>query len=154
MAVGIVAVLVATVPVVGDMLNFEPDSHMRSGGPPAVGLFGGSSDAVGNPGGAPGAPAPTAPVVSAGTVTVPSRGASAHGPGALPSSEPLVIPPDLVAGPVPGSWVTSASLSSARPWAANPPAGGGRTFSVNLPAPWTGGIRDFATIDIYLPPGY
>ena len=27
-------------------------------------------------------------------------------------------------------------------------------MSVNLPAPWVDGLRDYATIDIYLPPGY
>ena len=27
-------------------------------------------------------------------------------------------------------------------------------MSINLPAPWTGGLRDYATIDVYLPPGY
>jgi len=108
------------------MLNFDPDVHMIKGGPAAVALFGGPDQGA-NP----------APNVLAAS------------PGAVPG-----IPADLVTGPVAGSYVTAGSLSSARPWSAHPPAGGGRTYSVNLPAPWTGGLTNHATIDIYLPPGY
>jgi S-formylglutathione hydrolase FrmB len=55
---------------------------------------------------------------------------------------------------MPGSFVTAGALNPARPWAGHAPTGGGRTFSVDLPAPWTGGNRDTATLDVYLPPGY
>jgi enterochelin esterase-like enzyme len=151
-----VAILAVTLPVFGDMLNFDPDSHMRQGAPAGVSLFGG------NPGGDNGGTAAggagtgtggTGTTVDTGTgaSASPDAGGTHHSP--TPTS-PLVIPASLVAGPVSGSYVTAGVLGTARPWAKSPPQGGGRTLSVNLPPPWTGGIRDYATIDIYLPPGY
>lgn len=139
------ALLLVTLPVFGDMLNFEPDAHMRSGAQPGLALFGGPD--AGGP--AASAAGPGGPGYSAGP------GSSTASGTILPvASEPLIVPSDLVRGPIPGSAVTANALATIRPWAANPPAGGGRVFSVNVPAPWTGGIRDYATLDVYLPPGY
>src|SRR5207302_198235 len=133
----ILGILAVTLPIFGDMLNFEPDAHMRQGAPVGVALFGA------NPG---------ANEAAGATPTVPPSGGftrTQHQP-----EVPLIVPPDLVPGPIAGSYVTDGALAIGRPWAAHPPTGGGRTLSVNLPAPWTGGLRDYATIDIYLPPGY
>jgi enterochelin esterase-like enzyme len=140
--------LVVTFPILGDMLNFEPDSHMRSGGPAGVALFGGSDGST--PSSAPTASAPVAGTVGPGGLGN-ARGAP---PKANATPGPLVVPPDLVPGPVSGASVTAGVLATSRPWATTVPRGGGRTLSVNLPAPWTGGTQSFATIDIYLPPGY
>lgn len=143
-----ILLLVVTLPILGDMMNFDPDSHMLQGAPAAVGLFGGGAG-------------------NSGEVALPSVPGASLEPGATAGSSPspssssrprkgeaLVPPADLVPGPVPGSLVTAGALSAGRPWAGQPPTGGGRTFSVNLPGPWRGGLTDHATIDIYLPPGY
>jgi enterochelin esterase-like enzyme len=155
-ALACVAVLAVTLPVLGDMLNFEPDAHMRVGGPAGVALFGDGSAASATASAPAAAPSASVPGPSsgamAGTHSHHGSGTSAVTPASAPG--PLVIPRDLVPGPVAGSAVTANALATTRPWTTQPPAGNGRTFSVNLPAPWTGGIHDYATIDIYLPPGY
>ena len=155
-----VSLLAVTMPVFGDMLNFEPDSHMRQGAPPGVSLFGGnpngdpSGGAAGDGSGAGPETAALAPspAVEGG---VPGLPAGASGPRrSSDPANPLVIPRNLVPGPVAGSHVTPGVLAAGRPWASQPPTGLGRTTSINLPPPWTGGIRNYATIDVYLPPGY
>ncbi|MHB8397449.1 MAG: alpha/beta hydrolase [Candidatus Limnocylindrales bacterium] len=126
-AILVVVLLVVSLPIFGDMMNFDPDVHMRRAAPPQVGLF------------VPGS----------------TSGGGAANSGATSTRASVLIPPaDLVPGPVVGSLVTAGALSTATPWSAHPPSGGGRTYSVNLPAPWVGGLTDHATIDIYLPPGY
>ncbi len=127
-AILVVILLAVALPIFGDMMNFAPDVHMRRDAPAQVGLF------------------------VPGSATGSAAGASS-GPASTRASV-LVPPADLVPGPVPGSLVTAGALSTARPWAANPPTGGGRVYSVALPAPWVGGLTKHATIDIYLPPGY
>jgi S-formylglutathione hydrolase FrmB len=95
-------------------------------------------------------------VVSAGspdgtTPAAATEAAPAATPG--PTAAPA-FPADLVAGPLPGSLVTPQAVSSARPWYASRPAGYGRILTIGLPAPWIGGDRSIATVDVYLPPGY
>ncbi len=152
----VLAVLAVTGPLFGDMLNFDPDAHMRQGAPAGVSLFGGTD--AGGGGTASGGSGTTAGGGAAAPTDSPGPSGAAPtaiGPRRSPDpTSPLVIPSDLVAGPVEGSYVTANALGTDRPWSTHPPTGGGRTLSVNLPAPWTGGIRDYATIDIYLPPGY
>ena len=98
---------------------------------------------AGSPGGATPAPATTpAPTAAPGPTAAPS-------PTAAPA-----FPADLVAGPLSGSLITPDAVSSARPWYASRPAGHGRILTVGLPAPWIGGDRSIATVDVYLPPGY
>ena len=147
-AIGIVVLVGLTLPIFGDMMNFEPDAHMRTGGQPLVGLFGGTSD------GSTPTPGPTAVGSAAPSPGLAATGGGRRGPAYADPSGPLVIPADLVPGPVAGSFVTPNALATGRPWAAQVPTGGGRTVSVRLPAPWTGGLQDYSTIDIYLPPGY
>jgi len=156
-------VLVLTFPVLGDMLNFEPDAHMRMGGPQGVALFGGPDGGGVAPSAAPiaGGPQPSGGTgTSTGASAAPGRtgssGTLTHTSGTRPAatSRPLVIPSDLVAGPTTGSAVSPGALATAKPWLSSVPTGGGRTLSVNLPPPWTGGIQNFVTLDVYLPPGY
>jgi hypothetical protein len=95
-------------------------------------------------------------VVSAGspdgtTPAAPTGPAPAATPGPTAVS---VFPADLVAGPLPGSLVTPQAVSSAQPWYASRPAVHGRILTIGLPAPWIGGDRSVATVDVYLPPGY
>jgi S-formylglutathione hydrolase FrmB len=100
-----------------------------------------------SPGGtAPAAATEPAPAATPGPSPEP---AATPGPTAAPA-----FPADLVAGPLPGSLVTPRAVSSARPWYASRPAGHGRILTVGLPAPWIGGDRSTATVDVYLPPGY
>lgn len=151
----VVALLVVTMPVVGDMLNYSPDYALRRDAPPVTGLFGGPNPSGGDAGtggggggGDGGLPGEQSPGASTG-----GAGPSAPGASFDPLSGAIVPPTDLVAGPVAGSFVTPGALS------ANPPravrlAGSSRSVSVNLPAPWVGGRSDQATLDIYLPAGY
>jgi hypothetical protein len=134
----VTVIAAATLPVLGDVLNFDPDVHMQVGGTTRIGLTGAGAGAA-SPGSA-GSGGPSATTGPGG----------ASGPGA--STRPAAIPPDLVAGPIEGSFVTAGALGAAS-WAPVP-SGSGRTLSVQLPGPWTGGRSATATIDIYLPPGY
>jgi enterochelin esterase-like enzyme len=137
-----VAVVAAVLPVFGDMLNYDPDVHMRQ-------------DAAG-------VPALLDPSAGSGTAGVP-----AASPGSVPGGTDVsanggagtvVVAPSypsgLVSGPLPSSLVTPGAVSTARPWSSSLPTGHGRVMTVSLPAPWTGGIRDTIAIDVYLPPGY
>jgi len=137
------ALVVVALPIFGDMLNFEPDVHMRQD---AVGVPGLLNPATGSgtsvlPGASPGS------VPSGGTEV--TAGAGTVAPATAPS-----YPPDLVAGPLPSSLVTPGAVSAARPWSPALPSGHGRVMTMSLPAPWTGGILSTIAIDIYLPPGY
>ena len=140
--------VVAVLPVFGDMLNYDPDVHMRQnavGGPGLVdsGAGAGAAGAAG----APGATGTGSGSVGGGT-DVSTNG----GTGTVVA--PPSYPPGLVSGPLPSSLITPGAVSSARPWASSLPTGHGRVTSVSLPGPWTGGIRDTISIDVYLPPGY
>jgi enterochelin esterase-like enzyme len=138
-----VAIVAAVLPVLGDMLNYDPDVHMRQdavGGPSLLGSPAGSG-AVAMPGASPGA--------------VGGRGTGRSVGGGTGSAVIAAsYPPGLVAGPLPGSLVTPGAVSWARPWSTSLPTDHGRVMSITLPAPWTGGIRDTVAVDIYLPPGY
>jgi S-formylglutathione hydrolase FrmB len=138
-----VAIVAAVLPVFGDMLNYDPDVHMRQDAVAVQPLFGSSAGAgaAGVSGSAPGS------ATSGGTD--PSSGGAAGTPVAAST-----YPAGLVAGPLPGSLVTPGAVSSARPWATSLPTGHGRVTSAALPAPWTGGIRNTIGVDVYLPPGY
>jgi enterochelin esterase-like enzyme len=142
--VAILALLVATMPMFGDMVNYTPDAHMRRGGTPVAGL------------------------ADAGTGTHPSPGPQSSSPGAgspsgapdlstRPSSapdDPGHLPTDLANGPVPGSLITPGVVATSRPWAASIPTGPGQVTRIDLPAPWTHGSASVAIVDVYLPPGY
>lgn len=125
--------------VLGDMLNYAPDTLLRGGGQPGVGLVD-SSGANRSPTGALDltSAAPSASLTDA--------------PSSPPSGSPGVR--SLLRGPVPGSLVTSSAWSPSRPWAAWVPTGSGTTQILHLAAPWTGANRATARVDIYLPPGY
>ena len=133
-------VVAVAVPILGDMFNYAPDADMRVGGAPAIGLFGG--------GGA--SPAPSA---NAGS-PVPSSGASPGGlPGGSPGASPAPTP--NASGLLPPISGGSGATSSARPWLATLPTGSGRIVpKIHLPPPWTGGADPYATLTVYLPPGY
>ncbi len=141
----VAVVAIVTLPILADVFNFDPDVHMQSGGAPPAGLVG-SDPGTPAPGGATsGSPAP-------GSTAPGKRGPGTTQPpgGTVP---PTSFPASLVAGPVQGSLVTPGALGSAAAWGAAP-SGAGRTTSVQLPGPWTGGTSSTATLDIYLPPGY
>ena len=118
--------VVATVPVFGDMVNFAPDVHMRSGRAGLTGLAQTGGDA----------PATAGPTLPADVLTHPTL---------LPGASPA---PGASSGP--GHPVILAG----RPWAAWKPSGQGTVVTASLPAPWTGGRAVSAPVDIYLPPGY
>ena len=146
-AIATVALLALALPTFGDMMNFDPDYAMRRDAPVDVGLFGTNDAGAGVSDGGP------SPVDLPGPA-YPSASAAAGGPAGAHGVGLLAPPADLVAGPLLGSFVSPGALSSERPWAAHPPTGGGRSYSVDLPPPWVGGMSDHATIDVYLPPGY
>jgi enterochelin esterase-like enzyme len=131
-ALVVVAALGIGAPIFGDMVNFDPDAHMRQGAPQAVALFGGGQSNA-NAG---------ADAAAAGSSLFP------------PGASTLAQTGDLVPGPFAGSYVSEGALSTARPWAAHRPVGGGRIVSTTLPAPWIDGLSNVATVDVYLPPGY
>jgi enterochelin esterase-like enzyme/uncharacterized membrane protein YgcG len=137
------AIVAAVLPVFGDMLNYDPDVHMRQDAVGVPALFG--SSAGGSGVGASGSAAGSA----TGGGTDPSGGGAAGTPVAAST-----YPAGLVAGPLTGSLVTPGAVSSARPWTTSLPTGHGRVTSAALPAPWKGGIRNTIGIDVYLPPGY
>lgn len=124
--------LVATLPVFADMVNYAPDAHMRRAEPLSGGL----------------------PGVTAGSSPV----AVASGQSSLPPSvlrpNPSALPTGLVAGPLPGSLVSPGVLSTSRPWASSAPTGVGQLSRFELRGPWTRGVVSVARVDVYLPPGY
>jgi enterochelin esterase-like enzyme len=137
------AIIAAALPILGDMLNFDPDVHMRR-------------DAAGVPGAldpGTGSDASAVPSASATPVAGGGTGASTDTGSGSPGSAPS-YPPGLVAGPRPASLITRGAVSAARPWWSARPSGHGRVMAVSLPAPWTGGIASTIVIDVYLPPGY
>jgi enterochelin esterase-like enzyme len=126
-----IAIVAAVLPVLGDMLNFDPDVHMRR----------------------------DAPGVSGKVEQSPASGASVEpGPSAWPIAVNGTSAPShrmsLVLGPLPASLITADAISAARPWSSARPTGHGRVTSVSFPAPWTGGIVNAISIEVYLPPGY
>jgi enterochelin esterase-like enzyme len=132
----IVAVVLVTVPVLGDMLNYSTDVRMLDGGAPVVGLFGGSLDMGGgdssdNAGAASPSPSSTSP--------------SPQGPGSTGGA-------GLRKGPLPGWLSTPGIFSTARPWSTDVPTGTGRDATYWLPGPWA--APDQAQVDVHLPPGY
>ena len=142
-----------TLPVLGDIFNFDPDVHMQTGGA-RVGLV---DDAVGPPAASPlvAVSHPTASSTRPSTGQPSGAGSPAATPGTSASpgvADAAGFPAGLIAGPVKGSLVTSGALGPAS-WG-RPPSGSGRTMTVHLPAPWTGGKSSTATVEIYLPPGY
>ncbi len=136
-------IVVAVLPVFGDMLNYDPDVHMRQDAVGVPALFSSSAGA-----GAVGLP-DTVPGATSVVGTNPSGGGAAGTPVAAST-----YPAGLVAGPLTGSLVTPGAVSTARPWATSLPTGHGRVTSIGLPAPWKGGIRSTIAVDVYLPPGY
>ena len=120
----VVALVVATVPVFADMVNFEPDVHMRSGRAGLIGLAQSADN---------GAP-PSGPTLPASVI-----------------AGPTVLPGASVAS---GSSGAQGVLLPGRPWTAWQPSGSGTITSVRLPAPWVGGRSPQAVFDVYLPPGY
>ena len=153
-AAGIVALALAVAgSTFGDLMNYSPDVHMRSGASLPLGLFSGPASI--QPAGAGGA--------GGGPVTGNGAGVGTGTGGGQPSNTPadsqaaiatVVQTGHLVAGPLPGSFVSPGALATKQPWAAHPPSGTGRIATVFLPAPWVGGTRSAAQVDIYLPPGY
>lgn len=118
--------VVATVPAFGDMVNFAPDVHMRSGRAGLTAVAQAGSDV----------PPSAGPTLPADVLTHPTL---------LPGASPA---PGASSGP--GRPV----LLAGRPWAAWQPSGQGTVVTASLPAPWTGGRAASAPVDIYLPPGY
>ena len=133
--VAIAVVLAVSLPTFADLVNYSPDADMRQAGPPIVGLFGG------------------APADTSGDVPSGSPGDVA---GGSPSGDPTSVgdSPDA-AGLLPPESSGPGAMSTARPWLSSIPTGSGHVVSnIHLPAPWTGGSANFATLSVYLPPGY
>jgi enterochelin esterase-like enzyme len=120
------AILLLTVPILGDMLNYDPDVRMIANAPPAQGIA---------QAGPPGSPS--------GSATLPS--------GVLDHAG--ILPPGAVAA-APAAGAIPAILSTRRPWEAWRPSGPGGLVAIPFPAPWTGGTVRTTTVDVYLPPGY
>ena len=121
-----IVLLVVTVPVFGDMVNYTPDSLMIHGGAPLAGLNGGSTDATPSDG-------PTDP--------------SSIG-SALPTDTPAVT------GDAPTSGSGASTLPATKPWLAWKPSGNGSVITVDLPAPWKASSTKQLPLDIFTPPGY
>jgi enterochelin esterase-like enzyme len=176
LVVATAVLLAVTVPVFGDMINYDPNVHMLSGGPSQVGLVGGPESGVSSVGSTTAGAGPagvglplqgngstargrtTGTTSAGGTSAVAPAGATSTtqpgAPGSGPSTASLSLPRDLVAGQLTGSLVTPGSISTSQPWASSAPTGTGRVDLVSLPAPWTGGLTTTAKVEIYLPPGY
>jgi hypothetical protein len=124
----VLLLLVVTVPVFGDLVNYTPDARMLHGGPPPVGLVPDvPSSSLTPPVG------PPSPSLTKGPIANSSPGPT------RPSSS---TPPPPTASPDP------------QPWLAWLPSGLGTVTVVQLPAPWTGGSTTTDDIGIYTPPGY
>ena len=138
-SIAIAIVLAVALPTFADLVNYSPDADMRQAGPPIPGLFGGASaDTSGEVSAAPaiGSPGDAAGGSPSGGPTSPASSPDASGLLPLESSGP-------------------GAMSTARPWLSSIPTGLGRVVSdIHLPPPWTGGSASFATLTVYLPPGY
>jgi enterochelin esterase-like enzyme len=128
LAVAVVLILlIVTVPVFGDMVNYTPDSRMLHGGPPPVGLIpGGPTDSQPPVGESP------SPSGSTGTSPTPQQTGTT---GTSPTPQPT-------------------PSANQQPWLAWLPSGKGSVTIVQLPAPWKGGSATTDEIDVYTPPGY
>lgn len=133
------ALVAAALPVFGDMLNFDPDVHMRQNAVAGPALL--------DPAAGSGSTGTSPATVAGGTDT-----SAGGGTGTLTVAP--VYPPGLIAGPLPTSLITPGAVATARPWSSTVPTGHGRVTTVGLPAPWVGGSRSTISIDVYLPPGY
>jgi hypothetical protein len=126
----VLVLLIVTVPVFGDMVNYTPDSRMLHGGPPPVGLIPvGPTDSQ--------APAteslsPSGPTGTTGASPTPQPTGT---PGASPTPQPTPSP-------------------NQQPWLAWLPSGHGSVWIINLPAPWADGSARTENVDVYTPPGY
>ena len=123
----VVAVLLfVALPVFGDMVNFSPDVHMRTGQQGTVGL------------------------------TDTTTGASPTARPAVPSSSGggSVLLPGASGPAAPGTTTGNPVLLATRPWQAWTPTGSGTVVDVQLPGPWVGGATSPASLSIYLPAGY
>jgi enterochelin esterase-like enzyme len=139
-AVAIVAVAAIVLgPVLGDLLNYGTDARMADAGTSNVALFGGGTKPTASDSQAPD---PRAASTDGATSTA-TGGTSSHG----------APPAGLVAGPLPGTYLSSGALSSGSPWASSAPSGTGRSYGVTMPAFWSGGAGH-NEVDVYLPPGY
>ena len=114
-AVAIVAVAAIVLgPILGDLLNYGTDARMADAGTSNVALFGGGTKPTASDSQAPG---PTAASTNGATSTA-TGGTSSRG----------APPAGLVAGPLPGTYLSSGALSSGSPWASSAPSGTGRLF--------------------------
>ncbi len=105
--VAVIAIfLIGTMPVLGDMLNYEPDMNMRTGGAAALGLTG-SDPGMSFPAGLPS----IAPSLLAGGGII------------GPSTQPGVRPPASV-------------LATTKPWLQWIPTGSGRLVQMTIPGPF------------------
>jgi S-formylglutathione hydrolase FrmB len=90
-----------------------------------------------------------------------------HGPGLVPgASFPHISPiAEVSATPSPSRTIAaetptpkpSPGITAApgtKPWLAWKPTGAGQVVPIELPAPWKGGTKSTAKIDVYTPPGY
>jgi hypothetical protein len=154
-----VALVVMALPIFGDMLNYDPDVHMRQDAVSVPALFGSSTGPNAAPGAGAGAGTESGTGAGAGSGTEGGTTGNPSG-GALNGASGLVTVPAgtypdvLVTGSPPGLLVSPGAISSERPWASSLPAGQGRLTTITLPAPWRGGLRNTITGDVYLPPGY
>lgn len=124
-AAALLAVTVVAVPVLGQMVNFSPDSLMLQGAPAGVPLVGSGPGM----GGLPSPPPLVSSVATPGRTHVPAKAT------ASPAGQP-------------------SSGAVARPWFGSRPSGSGSVVLAALPAPWVGGRSSTAQVWIYLPPGY
>lgn len=131
----VLILLIVSVPVFGDMVNYTPDAPMLHGGPPRMGLI--PADQSNDP-----------------MSVLHSRptGSSTPSPSAGASTR------DAVAGatvqPSPSAGPTRSAPANWRPWQAQRPSGSGSFKQEWLPAPWTDSQMNINGIDVYLPPGY
>jgi enterochelin esterase-like enzyme len=103
---GVTLALAVALPVLGDMLNYEPDVHMRQGAAAADALTGGAAMSL-----PPDLPSlPPSDLLTGGIL----------GPSASPGA----------------SGATGSIVSTSRPWLAWRPTGAGTTTSLVVPAPW------------------
>ena len=142
-AILVLALLGITLPVFGDMVNYTPDVRMQVAGVVAANDSAGAGAGEG-----------------AGQAAAGDPGQAAAGdPRASQQSSVALMPTPSI---LPGSdSVTAASTGSpgrvirtGTPWAVWRASGRSRVTSMQLPAPWTGGTRSSAIVDVYTPPGY
>jgi esterase/lipase superfamily enzyme len=153
----VAALFLCSVPTLSDLLTSLPDVRMSTGGAPGVYFQPGPEAGLvsrvtlqpsESPGGSatPGSSPDISPSVGPSeTTATPSESPSTTANAPSPSPSPQATPP---ATRPPGL------LFAPGPWLAWRPSGAGRTDSIEHPAPWTGGVRDSASVLVYLPPGY